>query len=137
MASRTVDVRLGYYHFQEGDVMQSVCPSPLPVRREGTPLPEDITHRPWSDIHIDATGTAQWTSAASTDVPTWPNGSIRNTNFQSFHARKHWKKAYSMIVRQLSLRKIWAYLGQKLRRWAPLYQHLERRQGVLEYRVLR
>ena len=49
-------------------------------------------------------------------------------------ARILWKRALRKVLELLRVRKVWAALGESLKKSAPLFAHLERRKGKLTYK---
>jgi hypothetical protein len=59
----------------------------------------------------------------------------RNTAEESIRARQNWRSAVTQLKQLFARRKAWAAEGHALRRWAPIFTHLERVRGALSYKV--
>ena len=57
-----------------------------------------------------------------------------NTLQQSLRARARWHKAIRRILFLLWLRRVWAQTGTLLARHKPLFDHLERKKGMLSHK---
>ena len=69
----------------------------------------------------------------ATSRPTQPP-TTRQQNLGA-HLRCRWFLAARFVIQILRARKAWAALGQRLNLFTSMTQHLERKKGVLQYKV--
>ena len=56
------------------------------------------------------------------------------TTYQALRARRRWKSAILFVLRLVRKRRLWARLGGELKFTAKLFDHVERKKGVLVYK---